>query len=93
MNENRNRLSNFSVTVQQMADTNHEKLYRERERLLRMYEQKKTELQTYENNVGFLNISSKKSGGLLKEMERKMQKIREDMQLIEQKVQLIDKNL
>ena len=93
MNENRNRLSNFSATVQQMADTNHDKLYRERERLLRMYEQKKGELKTYENNIGFLNISSKKSGGLLKEMERKMQKIREDMQLIEQKVQLIDRNL
>lgn len=54
---------------------------------------KKASLKTYENNIGFLNISSKKSGGLLKEMERKMQKIREDMQLIEQKVQLIDKNL
>lgn len=93
MNETRNRLSNFSATVQQMVDTNHDKLYREREKLLRMYEQKKAELQTYENNIGFLNISSKKSGGLLKEMERKMQKIREDMQLIEQKVQLIDKNL
>ena len=76
-----------------MADTNLEKLYRERDRLLRMYDQRKAELQTYENNVGFLNISSKKSSGLLKEMERKMQKIREEMQLIEQKVQLIDKNL
>ena len=93
MNETRNRLSNFSATVQQMADGNHDKLYRERERLLRMYDQKKTELQTYENNVGFLNISSKKSSGLLKEMERKMQKIREEMPLIEQKVQPIDKNL
>lgn len=93
MNENRNRLSNFSASVQQMADGNHDKLYREREKLLRMYDQKKAELQTYENNVGFLNISSKKSSGLLKEMERKMQKIREEMQLIEQKVQLIDKNL
>ena len=93
MNEHRNRLSNFSATVQQMADTNLEKLYRERDRLLRMYDQRKAELQTYENNVGFLNKSTKKSSGLLKEMERKMQKIREDMQLIEQKVQLIDKNL
>lgn len=93
MTETRNRLSNFSASVQQMADGNHDKLYREREKLLRMYDQKKAELQTYENNIGFLNISSKKSSGLLKEMERKMQKIREEMQLIEQKVQLIDKNL
>lgn len=93
MTETRNRLSNFSASVQQMADGNHDKLYRERDRLLRMYDQKKAELQTYENNIGFLNISSKKSSGLLKEMERKMQKIREEMQLIEQKVQLIDKSL
>ena len=93
MTETRNRLSNFSASIQQMADGNHDRLYREREKLLRMYEQKKAELQTYENNIGFLNISSKKSSGLLKEMERKMQKIREEMQLIEQKVQLIDKNL
>ncbi len=93
MHETRNRLNNFSANLQQMAGNDQDKLYREREKLLRSYEQKKTELQTYENNIGFLNISSKKSGGLLKEMERKMQKIREDMQLIEQKVQLIDENL
>ncbi len=93
MNETRNKLSNYSATVQQMAEGDQERLYRERDRMLRAYEQKKSELQTYENNIGFLNISSKKSSGLLKDMERKMQKLREEMQLIEQKVQLIDKNL
>ncbi len=93
MNETRNKLSNYSATVQQMAEGDQERLYRERDRMLRAYEQKKSELQTYENNIGFLNISSKKSNGLLKDMERKMQKLREEMQLIEQKVQLIDKNL
>ncbi len=93
MNETRNRLNNYSATVQQMAGGDQDRLYRERDRMMRAYEQKKAELQTYENNIGFLNISSKKSSGLLKEMERKMQKLREEMQLIEQKVQLIDKNL
>ena len=60
---------------------------------MRSYEQKKNELQTYENNMGFLNISSKSAGGLLKEMERKMQKLKEEMELIVQKIEVIDQNL
>lgn len=94
MNETRNRLDSFQSTVQQMAsDQSQNKLYRERERLMRSYEQKKNELQTYENNMGFLNISSKSAGGLLKEMERKMQKLKEEMELIVQKIEVIDQNL
>ena len=94
MNDTRNRLDSFQSTVQQMAsDQSQNKLYRERERLMRSYEQKKNELQTYENNMGFLNISSKSAGGLLKEMERKMQKLKEEMELIVQKIEVIDQNL
>ena len=43
--------------------------------------------------MGFLNISSKSGGGMLKEMERKMQKLKDEMQLIAQKIELIDENL
>ena len=94
MNESRNKLNSFHASVQQMAsDSSQNKLYRERERLLRSYEQKKNELLTYENNMGFLNLSSSRANGLVKEMERKMQKIKDDMQLIEQKIALIDQNL
>ena len=95
MNENRNRLNSFTSTVQQMAssDQAQNKLYRERERLMRTYEHVKAELQTYENNMGFLNISSKSGGGMLKEMERKIQKLKDEMQLIAQKIELIDENL
>lgn len=95
MNENKNRLNSFTSAVQQMAssDQAQNKLYRERERLMRSYEHVKAELQTYENNMGFLNISSKSGGGMLKEMERKMQKLKDEMQLIAQKIELIDENL
>ena len=54
------------------------KLYGEREKLMRMYERMKNELQTYENNIGFLSISSKGGGGLLKEMERKIDKLKDE---------------
>lgn len=69
------------------------KLYGEREKLMRMYERMKSELQTYENNIGFLSISSKGGGGLLKEMERKIEKLKEEMELAIKKIDAIDENL
>lgn len=69
------------------------KLYGERERLMRTYDRMKNDLQTYENNIGFLSISSKGGGGLLKEMERKIEKLKEEMDLIVKKIEAIDENL
>ena len=43
-------------------------MFSERDKLMRMYERMKNELQTYENNIGFLSISSKAADGLLKEI-------------------------
>ncbi|MCD8193392.1 MAG: DUF349 domain-containing protein [Tannerellaceae bacterium] len=69
------------------------KLYGERDRLMRTYERMKNELQTYENNIGFLSISSKGGGGLVKEMERKIEKLKNDMVLVVKKIEAIDENL
>lgn len=69
------------------------KLYGEREKLMRMYERMKNELQTYENNIGFLSVSSKGGGGLLKEMERKIEKLKSEMELAIKKIDAIDENL
>lgn len=95
MQENKNRLMSYTSTVQQLAssDQAQNKLYREREKLMHNYERLKAELHTYENNMGFLNISSKSGSGMLKEMERKMQQLKDQMQLIIQKIELIDENL
>lgn len=69
------------------------RLYSERDKLMRIYERMKNELQTYENNIGFLSISSKGGGGLLKEMERKIEKLKEEMALTIKKIDAIDENL
>jgi pterin-4a-carbinolamine dehydratase len=69
------------------------KLYGERDKLMRTYERMKSDLQTYENNIGFLSISSKGGGGLVKEMERKIEKLKEEMALIIKKIDAIDENL
>lgn len=69
------------------------KLYGERERLMRLFERLKAELQTYENNIGFLSVSSKGGGGLVKEMNRKVEKLKEEMALTVKKIDAIDENL
>ena len=69
------------------------KLYRERERLVRAFEQKRNELKTYENNLGFFNVKSKSGNSLLRDMERKVQRIKDELSSLEEKIKLIDSKL
>ena len=57
---------------------------------MRRYESLKQEVQTYENNIGFLNASSKKGNSLIDEMNRKVQKLKDDMNLVREKIKAID---
>lgn len=66
-----------SITDMNSGEKGKNKLYGERERLMRYYERLKTEVQTYENNIGFLSVSSKGGSGLVKEMERKIENLKE----------------
>lgn len=95
MKETRNRLDAFSNTVEELAssDQAQNKLYRERERLMRAYEGLKNNLQTYQNNMGFLNVSSKSGNKMIEDLERKIEKLKDDMQLIAKKIGLIDEKL
>ena len=92
---NERKMQSFRNNVNSLAEgaDNKGRLYSERERLMRTYERMKNELQTYENNIGFLSVSSKGGGGLVKEMERKIEKLKEEMKLIIQKIDTIDENL
>lgn len=92
-NRNRSRMANFSNSIQQLGEGNTDKLYREREKLARSYEMKKNEIQTYENNKGFLSLSSSRAESLVHELDRKIKKLHEDMELIAQKIELIDQKL
>ena len=90
MKEIRAGLSNFESSL---SGTSQDKIYRERERLVRSYEQKCNELKTYENNLGFFNAQSKGGNSMLKEVERKIQKIKDELSLLEQKIKLVDEKL
>lgn len=89
---NQRRLDTFKSNLKDMSGKGENKLIREREKLMRAYEHLKSEISTYENNIGFLSSTNKKGGGLIREMERKIETLREEARLIEQKVELIEKS-
>ena len=86
----RRRLDKFRSNLKNVAEKGADALDNERSRLMRRYEQLKQEVQTYENNIGFLNASSKKGNSLIDEMNRKVQKLKDDMNLVREKIKAID---
>ena len=86
----RRRLDNFKSNIKNMAERGVDALDNERTRLMRRYESLKQEIQTYENNLVFLNAASKKGNSLIDEMNRKVQKLKDDCELVRQKIKAID---
>jgi hypothetical protein len=88
------RLQSFKSNLDEISsgEKSRNKLLNEREKLMRTYERLKNDIQTYENNIGFLSISSKGGGGLLSEMNRKIDSLKEELNLIVKKVEIIDEN-
>lgn len=86
----RRRLNDFKANIKNVAKRGEDALDNERGRLARRFEQLKQEIQTYENNLGFLNASSKKGNSLIDEMNRKVQHLRDDLELVRQKIKAID---
>lgn len=82
------KLSNFKQNINKEGN-----LYREREKLVRAYDNMKNEIQTYENNLGFLTSASKKGSSLVNEMNRKVDKLRADLELILKKIEVIDQSM
>jgi flagellar biosynthesis/type III secretory pathway chaperone len=68
-------------------------VYREREKLVRIYESMKNDIQTYENNLGFLTSSSKKGSSIVTDLQHKVEKLKSELQLVLQKIQAIDATL
>ena len=84
------RLDNFKNNLKNVAKRGEEALDNERARLMRRYEGLKQEINTYENNLGFLNASSKKGNSLIDEMNHKVQRLKDDLELVKQKIKTID---
>jgi hypothetical protein len=89
------RLQSFKSNLNDISsggDRSKNKLLGERDKLMRTFERLKNDIQTYENNIGFLSVSSKGGGGLVKEMNRKIESLKEELNLIVKKIEVIDEN-
>ncbi len=87
--ENKARMTNFRERVNELKGSG-QKLDRERDKLLRAYEARKAELKTIENNMGFFNVKSSAGNSMVKEMENKIKRLKEDMAQIEEKIAILD---
>ena len=84
MRRNRDRMERFSNDLSGL-EGDQQKLYRERERLTRALESRRQELRTYENNLGFLSSKSKSGDSMLREFERKAERLRADIADLQEK--------
>lgn len=91
LRETRANMARFENSIAEMTDGN--KLSRERERLARVLEQKRADLVTYQNNLGFFNFKSASGSSMLREIERKTQRLKDDIADLEKKISLIDEKL
>ena len=83
------KLNSFKTSISGKENN----LYREREKLVRAYDNMKAEIKTYENNLGFLTSASKKGNNLVSEMNRKVEKLKADLELISKKIAVIDESI
>ena len=94
IDESERRLQSFKSNLSDISgERSKNKILNERDKLMRNYERLKGDIQTYENNIGFLSVSSKGGGGLVKEMQRKIESLKAELELIEKKIEVIDQNL
>lgn len=84
-NEAVKKVARFKNSIKEGMNVN-----RERERLLRTYENMCNEIKTYENNLGFLTSSSKSGNSLVAEMKRKMEKLKSDAELVLKKIRTLE---
>lgn len=81
---------NFKNNLKNVAKEGVNALGNERGKLLRRYDQLRNEITTYENNLGFFNTASKKGNSLVEEMNRKIEKLKADLEMVKQKIKAID---
>jgi len=93
MDSSNRRMDSFRSNLKEQSGKNENKLFRDREKLLHAFEHLKSEIATYENNIGFFTSASKNGGGLIKEMERKIESLKTESKEIEEKIKLIEDSI
>ena len=86
----RRRMDNFRRNV---ADKGGSELHRERTRLMNVLEARKQEIKNYETNLTFFRSSSKKGNSLVADIEKKIERLKEDLQEIVLKIKAVEEQI
>ena len=92
LRESRDRQARFESNLAALEGDGN-KISRERDRLLRVLETRRAELRTYENNLGFLSAKSKSGNSLVRDFEKKIERLRQDISTIEGQIRQLDAKL
>jgi len=90
MDQASRRMDFFKANLEDMAEKGQQKLLGERKRLMRVYDSLNNDIATYENNIGFFSGSSKNAAGMIKDMERKIAKLKEERELVIEKIKMLE---
>ena len=93
LSQARRRLNNFKNNLASKMEKGESSLVNERNRMMRAYENMKAEIQTYENNLGFLSSNSKKGDSLVDIMKKKVEKLRDELNLLAEKIKAVDEQI
>ena len=86
--ESSNRMRRFEQKMEDIKDDT-SKVKREKDSLQRQLEAKRSELKTYQNNMGFFNVKSSAGNSMLKDLERKIKLIEQDIEQIKEKIKML----
>ncbi|MBQ8455335.1 MAG: DUF349 domain-containing protein [Bacteroidaceae bacterium] len=87
------RLDGFRKNLAEKMESAGSSLENERQKMQRAYERMTAEIKTYENNIGFLNAGSKKGNSLVEAMNKKVEKLRSELNLLAQKIKAVDEQM
>lgn len=86
--KSRSSMKRFEQKIEDIKDDD-AKVKKERDYLQRQLEAKRNDLKTYQNNMGFFNVKSNAGNSMLKDLERKIKLIEQDIDQIQQKLKLL----
>lgn len=84
------RLNSFKTSLKVTAEKEGSNLSRDRDRMQHAYDMMKSEIETYENNLNFLSVSSKKGNSLVADITKKIEKLKDELNLLGQKIKAIN---
>lgn len=87
------RLDTFRNNLSQKVEKEGSDLAGDRQRMMRVYERMRDEIKTYENNLCFLTTNSKKGSSLVDTMKKKVEKLRDELNLLAEQIKAVDEQM